>query len=91
VLEQVTERLLHARSVLFVTGAGISVGSGLPTYRGVGGLYSDGQLTPSGVPIEDALSHEMCTRSPATTWYVSLWLDEVPSGPRLSAPEAQPK
>ena len=25
--------------VLFITGAGISVDSGLPTYRGVAGLY----------------------------------------------------
>ena len=34
-------RLRHARRVLFVTGAGVSADSGLPTYRGLGGLYED--------------------------------------------------
>jgi NAD-dependent SIR2 family protein deacetylase len=38
-LQQVVEHLSHARSVLFITGAGISAESGVPTYRGIGGLY----------------------------------------------------
>jgi len=33
-------------SVVFFTGAGISVGAGLPTYRGTGGLYESSSLTP---------------------------------------------
>ena len=32
--------------VVFFTGAGISVGSGLPTYRGAGGLYEASDLEP---------------------------------------------
>jgi NAD-dependent deacetylase len=32
--------------VVFFTGAGISVGAGLPTYRGTGGLYESGNLEP---------------------------------------------
>jgi NAD-dependent deacetylase len=32
--------------VVFFTGAGISVGSGLPTYRGTGGLYEASDLEP---------------------------------------------
>lgn len=32
--------------VVFFTGAGISVGSGLPTYRGTGGLYEDSDREP---------------------------------------------
>ncbi len=32
--------------VVFFTGAGVSVGSGLPTYRGPGGLYEDSDLRP---------------------------------------------
>jgi len=31
---------------VFFTGAGISVGAGLPTYRGTGGLYQDSDLSP---------------------------------------------
>ena len=59
--------LARARSVLFVTGAGISADSGLPTYRGVGGLY-EGDFTEEGLPIEVLLSGEMLRRRPATTW-----------------------
>jgi NAD-dependent deacetylase len=32
--------------LVFFTGAGISVGAGLPTYRGTGGLYESGKLQP---------------------------------------------
>jgi len=53
--------------VLFITGAGISADSGLPTYRGVGGLYEIGD-TGDGVPIEVALSGEMMSRRPELTW-----------------------
>lgn len=31
---------------VFFTGAGISVGAGLPTYRGTGGIYEDSDLQP---------------------------------------------
>ena len=43
-LNEIGQRLRAARRVLFVTGAGISADSGLPTYRGVGGLYN-GEIT----------------------------------------------
>ena len=62
-LERVIEHLSRARSVLFVTGAGISAESGVPTYRGIGGLYN-GKTTEGGVPIEVALSGSMF-RAPA--------------------------
>ena len=49
-------RLLStARRILVITGAGLSADSGLPTYRGVGGLY-EGALTDIGLPIEQAHS-----------------------------------
>ena len=67
VLDAVASRLREARRVLFVTGAGISADSGLPTYRGVGGLY-DGLGTEDGLPIEEALSGEMMRRDPALCW-----------------------
>lgn len=56
-----------ARSVLFVTGAGISADSGLPTYRGVGGLY-ESDATEEGLPIEVLLSGETFARRPEKTW-----------------------
>ena len=56
-----------ASRVLFVTGAGISADSGLPTYRGVGGLYEI-ESTEEGIPIEVALSGEAMARAPALCW-----------------------
>jgi NAD-dependent deacetylase len=59
--------LRGSRSLLFITGAGISADSGLPTYRGVGGLYNAG-ATAEGLPIEDVLSGPMMRRRPELTW-----------------------
>jgi NAD-dependent deacetylase len=57
----------EAESVLFITGAGLSADSGLPTYRGVGGLYEDAH-TEDGLPIEVALSGMMMASRPELTW-----------------------
>jgi NAD-dependent deacetylase len=66
--ERVRSRLAgHRRRLLFITGAGLSAESGLPTYRGVGGLYSNAD-TEHGVPIEVALSGPMFRRKPEVTW-----------------------
>jgi NAD-dependent deacetylase len=66
-LERVIAHLSRARSVLFVTGAGISAESGIPTYRGIGGLYND-EHTEDGIPIEVALSGTMFRTRPELTW-----------------------
>lgn len=66
-IETVAAFLREASSVLFITGAGISADSGLPTYRGIGGLYEDAE-TPEGIPIEEALSGEMMRQNPVLTW-----------------------
>lgn len=66
-LEQVISRLRCAQRILFITGAGISADSGLPTYRGIGGLYND-QHTDDGMPIEVALSSRVMQQTPAVTW-----------------------
>lgn len=68
---EVARLLRSAGSVLFITGAGLSADSGLPTYRGVGGLYDDAE-TEEGFPIEVALSGPMFQRRPAITWKY-LW------------------
>lgn len=67
----VSLELCKAKRVLVITGAGISADSGLPTYRGIGGLY-DKTLTEDAIPIEDALSGPMLRKSPEITWkYIS--------------------
>ncbi len=63
----VAEILGAASRVLFITGAGLSADSGLPTYRGVGGLYEDAD-TPEGIPIEVALSGQMLLTRPEVSW-----------------------
>lgn len=50
-INKVVSLLRQSHRLLFITGAGISADSGLPTYRGVGGLYKDIQ-TPSGMSVE---------------------------------------
>jgi len=59
--------LKKAKNVLFITGAGISAESGLPTYRGIGGLYND-KATEDGIPIEMALGGETFVSRPEVTW-----------------------
>ncbi len=59
--------LRKSRSILFITGAGVSAESGIPTYRGIGGLYNV-DTTEDGVAIEEALSASMLADNPALTW-----------------------
>lgn len=66
-LAQAARMFAEARRVLVITGAGMSADSGLPTYRGIGGLYTHGP-TEEGIPIEDALSGPMFARDPGLTW-----------------------
>jgi NAD-dependent deacetylase len=73
--------MLEAREVLFVTGAGISVDSGLPTYRGIGGLYDDG-LTEEGLAIEEALSGDMMEDRPEICWRYIQQIEQACRGAR---------
>lgn len=66
-IQTVADLLTRAESVLFITGAGLSADSGLPTYRGIGGLYNH-KTTDHGVPIETALSGQMMADHPEITW-----------------------
>ena len=70
-LKNVAALLGQAEKILFITGAGLSADSGLPTYRGVGGLYED-QTTAEGFAIEEALSGFMFQERPEITWKY-LW------------------
>jgi NAD-dependent deacetylase len=68
----------EARNILAITGAGISADSGLPTYRGVSGLYN-GRLTEDGIAIEQALSAEVFRTRPEITW---KYMRQIESGAR---------
>jgi NAD-dependent deacetylase len=79
-LERIAQLLRTARRLLFITGAGVSADSGLPTYRGPTGLYNAGQTTSSGVSIEHALSGSMFVRRPEVTWQAILELERPTRG-----------
>lgn len=66
-IRQVAEELTKAKRVLFITGAGLSADSGMPTYRGVGGLYGDMPVR-DGLTIEDLLSGYMMRTQPTVVW-----------------------
>ncbi len=66
-IDRVVDLLSAARSLLFITGAGISADSGLPTYRGIGGMY-EVENTEDGLPIEELLSGRMMRKRPELTW-----------------------
>jgi len=83
-LDAVAEHLRHARTALFITGAGISADSGLPTYRGVGGLY-DSEATEEGLRIEDALSGEVFAMRPDITWKYLIQIEENCRGAKPNA------
>lgn len=66
-ISRVAQLLKGCKSILFITGAGISADSGLPTYRGIGGLYND-NATEEGIPIETALAGDIFNSRPEITW-----------------------
>jgi NAD-dependent deacetylase len=86
-LDAVAELCRAARRILFVTGAGISADSGLPTYRGIGGLYN-GNATDEGHAIEEALSGEMLALRPAITWKYLAQIEATCRGARPNAAHA---
>jgi NAD-dependent deacetylase len=60
------QRLSEARSVCVLTGAGISAESGLPTFRGAGGLWREHR-------VEQLASPQGFARDPQLVW---TWYDE---------------
>jgi len=81
VVDEVCQRLQGCRRALFITGAGMSVDSGLPTYRGVGGLY-EGIATEDGVAIEEALSGYTMETDPGLSWKYILQIEQTTRGAR---------
>lgn len=65
-LPRAAQALREARSVLVLTGAGISVESGIPTFRGPGGLWE-------GFRSEDLATPEAFDRDPEKIWRWYRW------------------
>lgn len=76
-IAEIVRLLRDAKSIMFITGAGISADSGLPTYRGIAGLYND-KTTEEGIPIEMALAGEMIQVRPEITWKYLLRIRRMP-------------
>lgn len=66
-LQEVAHHVRDARRVAVLTGAGMSADSGLPTYRGIGGLYNGIEIE-AGMPIEEILHAYTLARNPALAW-----------------------
>ncbi len=65
-IERIIKAIARAERILIISGAGLSADSGLPTYRGLGGLYNG--RTAEGLPIEEALSGPMLQHNPQLCW-----------------------
>lgn len=83
VIARVAQAIKQAERILLITGAGLSADSGLPTYRGLGGLYNG--HTAEGLPIEAALSGSMLQRDPALCWKYLAELGKACLGAQANA------
>ena len=82
-IARVARAIAQAERILIITGAGLSADSGLPTYRGLGGLYNG--HTAEGLPIEAALSGTMLQRDPALCWKYLAELGKACLGAQANA------
>ena len=76
------DALRQARSVGVITGAGMSAPSGIPTYRGEGGLYDDPE---TGDRTVEALSGPTLPDDPDPTWQA---VTQLALAARAAAPNA---
>ena len=77
-VEELVAALRAAKSVLVLTGSGISAESGLPTFRGVGGLWRTHR-------VEELASPEGFARDPVLVW---TWYNERKAAHVRAAPNA---
>lgn len=64
--EELITRLRAARTVVVVTGSGVSAASGVPTFRGADGLWRNHR--PEDLATEEAFAHD-----PRTVWEWYDW------------------
>jgi NAD-dependent deacetylase len=77
-MEELVARLSAARSTLVLTGSGISAESGLPTFRGTGGLWQTHR-------VEELASPKGFARNPSLVW---SWYNERKSAHQRARPNA---
>jgi NAD-dependent deacetylase len=77
-LGELRERIARAASLFVLTGSGISAESGLPTFRGVGGLWRAHR-------VEDLASPDGFARDPRLVW---TWYNERRQAHQTAAPSA---
>jgi len=68
--QEIRSRLVRARSVAVLTGAGISADSGVPTFRGADGLWRNFRA-------EDLATPEAFARDPRLVWEWYNWRREL--------------
>lgn len=83
------ERLRSARSIAVLTGAGVSAESGIPTFRGPGGLWRN------FVP-EELATAEAFERNPKLVWEWYLWRRSLvstaaPNGGHIALARLEPE
>ncbi len=72
-LNEVRARLSAAQRITVLTGAGVSAASGVPTFRGAGGLWRNRQAQQLATP--EAFQHD-----PVLVWEWYAWRRQVISG-----------
>jgi NAD-dependent deacetylase len=72
-IDAVRRRLETARRITVLTGAGVSAASGVPTFRGAGGLWRNQQAQQLATP-------EAFARDPVLVWEWYAWRREVIAG-----------
>lgn len=77
-IDEVVARLRRAQSVFVLTGSGISAESGLPTFRGAGGLWRTHR-------VEQLASSEGFARDPRLVW---TWYNERRAAHKSAQPSA---
>lgn len=65
-LTTAVQRLRMAQSVAVITGAGVSAESGIPTFRGMGGVWNQ-------FKVEDLATPEAFARNPKLVWEWYTW------------------
>jgi NAD-dependent deacetylase len=81
VIDQLVARLRRARRVTVLTGAGVSAASGVPTFRGAGGLWESFRA-------EDLATPEAFARDPDLVWRWYDWRRQQLAGIRPNAAHA---
>jgi len=77
-LSELAERISAAGRLTVITGAGVSAASGVPTFRGLGGLWRSFQPSELATPASFA-------RDPVLVWEWYSWRREMVAGCRPNA------